>query len=39
MIITEPNALVAAVHDRMPLLLTEKQFEPWLKGCGWLRVL
>ena len=32
MIITEPNALVAAVHDRMPVLLTEKQFEPWLRG-------
>jgi putative SOS response-associated peptidase YedK len=24
--------LVAAVHDRMPVLLTEKQFEPWLRG-------
>ncbi len=32
MIITEPNALVAAVHDRMPVLLTEKQFEPRLRG-------
>jgi putative SOS response-associated peptidase YedK len=30
MIITEPNAFVAEVHDRMPVLLTEKQFEPWL---------
>ena len=32
MIITEPNALVAAVHDRMPVLVTEKQFEPWLRA-------
>jgi putative SOS response-associated peptidase YedK len=32
MIITEPNGFVAAVHDRMPVLLTEKQFEPWLNG-------
>ena len=32
MIITEPNAFVAKVHDRMPVLLTEKQFEPWLSG-------
>ena len=26
MIITEPNAFVAEVHDRMPVLLTEPQF-------------
>jgi putative SOS response-associated peptidase YedK len=32
MIITEPNKFVAEVHDRMPVLLTEKQFEPWLSG-------
>ena len=31
-IITEPDAFVADVHDRMPVLLTEKQFEPWLNG-------
>jgi putative SOS response-associated peptidase YedK len=30
MIITEPNAFVAEVHDRMPVLLTEDQFQPWL---------
>ena len=29
MIITEPNEFVAEVHDRMPVLLTEKDFEPW----------
>jgi putative SOS response-associated peptidase YedK len=32
MIITEPNKFVAEVHDRMPVLLTEKQFDPWLTG-------
>ena len=32
MIITEPSDFVAEVHDRMPVLLTEKQFEPWLSG-------
>jgi putative SOS response-associated peptidase YedK len=32
MIITEPNEFVAEVHDRMPLLLTEKQFDPWLRA-------
>ena len=30
MIITEPNDFVAEVHDRMPVLLTAQQFEPWL---------
>jgi putative SOS response-associated peptidase YedK len=32
MIITEPNEFVAEVHDRMPVLLTEEQFDPWLSG-------
>ena len=32
MIITEPNQFVAEVHDRMPVLLTEDQFDPWLSG-------
>ncbi len=32
MIITEPNEFVAEVHDRMPVLLTEDKFAPWLSG-------
>jgi hypothetical protein len=32
MIITAPNDFVAEVHDRMPVLLTEEQFAPWLSG-------
>jgi putative SOS response-associated peptidase YedK len=32
MIITEPNAFVAEVHDRMPVLLMPEQFEHWLSG-------
>jgi len=32
MIITGPNAFVAEVHDRMPVILEEKDFEPWLSG-------
>ncbi len=32
MIITEPNAFVAEVHDRVLALLAEKDFEPWLSG-------
>lgn len=32
MIITAPNAFVAEMHDRMPVLLTPSQFERWLGG-------
>jgi putative SOS response-associated peptidase YedK len=32
MIITEPNAIAAEIHDRMPVLLMQEQFEPWLSG-------
>jgi len=32
MIITEPNEFVAELHDRMPVLLAEKDFESWLNG-------
>lgn len=40
MIITEPNAFVAEVHDPMPVLLGEKDFAAWLNGSagvGFLR--
>jgi putative SOS response-associated peptidase YedK len=39
MIITEPNDFVAEVHDRMPVLLAEKDFESWLSGSGGLELL
>ena len=39
MIITEPNEFVAEVHDRMPVLLAEKDFEPWLSGEAGAEVL
>jgi putative SOS response-associated peptidase YedK len=39
MIVTEPNEFVAEIHDRMPVLLTEKQFEPWLCGEAGLEFL
>jgi putative SOS response-associated peptidase YedK len=32
MIVTEPNVIAAEIHDRMPVLLTQEQFEPWLRG-------
>jgi putative SOS response-associated peptidase YedK len=39
MIITEPNKFVAEVHDRMPVLLAEKDYEPWLSGKAGLGLL
>jgi putative SOS response-associated peptidase YedK len=39
MIITEPNKFVAEVHDRMPVLLAERDFEPWLSGRAGLELL
>jgi putative SOS response-associated peptidase YedK len=39
MIITKPNEFVAEVHDRMPVLLTNKDFERWLSGSVGLELL
>ena len=39
MIITGPNDFVAEVHDCMPVLLTEKQFERWLSGEAGVEIL
>ena len=39
MIITEPNKFVAEVHDRMPVLLGEKDYEPWLSGTAGTELL
>jgi putative SOS response-associated peptidase YedK len=39
MIITPPNEFVAEVHDRMPVLLAEKDFEPWLSGSAGTELL
>ena len=38
MIIIEPNNFVTAIHDRMPALLAEKDFEPWLNGNAGLEL-
>ena len=32
MVITEPNKFVAEVHDRMPVVLDESQFDQWMNG-------
>jgi hypothetical protein len=39
MIITEPNAMVAEVHDRMPVVLEADQFTPWLENEAGLEIL
>ena len=39
MIITEPNAFVAEVHDRMPVILAGNDFEPWLRNEAGLELL
>jgi putative SOS response-associated peptidase YedK len=39
MIITEPNKFVAEVHDRMPALIAEEDFEPWLSGAAGIGLL
>ena len=39
MIITAPNSFVAEVHDRMPVLLAERDFDPWLSGGAGLELL
>jgi putative SOS response-associated peptidase YedK len=39
MMITEPNKTAAKIHDRMPVLLTPKQFEPWLSGKAGIELL
>jgi putative SOS response-associated peptidase YedK len=32
MVITEPNKVAAAIHDRMPVILEAKDFEQWEHG-------
>ncbi len=39
MIICEPNKFVGEVHDRMPVLLVENDFERWLSGAAGLELL
>jgi putative SOS response-associated peptidase YedK len=39
MIITEANAFVGEVHDRMPVLLQPEHFDAWLSGKAGLELL
>jgi DNA-binding transcriptional LysR family regulator len=39
MVITEPNAFVGELHDRMPVLLAENDFEPWLSSVAGVELL
>jgi putative SOS response-associated peptidase YedK len=33
-IVTDANALTRPIHDRMPVLLHEANFKPWLSGAA-----
>jgi hypothetical protein len=37
--VTEPSAMVAEVHDRMPVVLEPDQFTPWLGNEAGLEIL
>jgi len=39
MMITDANDFVREVHNRMPALLAEKDFEPWLSGAAGIELL
>jgi putative SOS response-associated peptidase YedK len=39
MIITSANEFMRPVHNRMPVLLRENDFEPWLSGAAGAEVL
>jgi putative SOS response-associated peptidase YedK len=34
MIVTEPNAVAAEIHDRMPVILERTDFDSWLSDGG-----
>ena len=38
-IVTNANELAAKIHDRMPVLLTPNEFEPWLSGQAGTEIL
>jgi putative SOS response-associated peptidase YedK len=38
-IITEPNAMVAEVHDRMPVVLVPERFTSWIENEAGLEIL
>jgi putative SOS response-associated peptidase YedK len=39
MLIAPASEFVADIHDRMPVLLTREQFQPWLKGEAGMDIL
>ena len=39
MMITAPNAIVAEVHDRMPVVIEPGHFTPWLENEAGLEIL
>jgi putative SOS response-associated peptidase YedK len=39
MVITDANEVVGELHDRMPVILEQDQFEPWLSGAAGVEIL
>jgi putative SOS response-associated peptidase YedK len=39
MVIAEANSFVRPIHDRMPVLLEQDQFTPWLSGTAGVEIL
>jgi putative SOS response-associated peptidase YedK len=39
MIVTNANELASKIHDRMPVLLSPDEFEPWLSGIAGTEIL
>jgi putative SOS response-associated peptidase YedK len=38
-IVTNANEIAAKIHDRMPVLLSSDEFEPWLSGQAGMEIL
>jgi len=38
-IVTDANAVTRAIHDRMPVILDQADFEPWLNGAAGAELL
>jgi len=39
MVITDANEVIGELHDRMPVILEQDQFEPWLSGAAGVEIL
>jgi hypothetical protein len=39
MVITDANEVIGELHDRMPVILEQDQFEPWLSSAAGVEIL